>query len=296
MQMLKSPYLKFKKPEPKPNTVDLSFIVTKMAELDTQIQSVGTLKAELQREHDKNQARFKEEHQAKLEELDVKISQTLDAIPPPLPGKNADKVDEEALAQRVLSMVKVPIPKDGVTPVIDTLEIAKAAAKFVKVKVPEIKMPEVKIPEINHADVADRVLELIHTGKKKLSTKHIGDFTDGMEQTLRPIRSLMAGFRGGGDVVTAGSNITITTDTNGKKVITGSAGAGFTPLSATETPNGAITVFTFAAASAQPSFIISDGIWMEATGQDGTVNWTWSVGLKQSTMTIPPNSGIKGIV
>lgn len=74
------------------------------------------------------------------------------------------------------------------------------------------------------------------------------------------------------------------------------AGGGFTALVATETPNGSLTVFTFATAGAQPSFIISDGIWMEATDQGSVVNWTWNAGAKTATLTIPPVSGVKGIV
>lgn len=77
---------------------------------------------------------------------------------------------------------------------------------------------------------------------------------------------------------------------------TPSGGSGFTQLSATETPDGAITVFTFAAASAQPSFIIVDNVWMKATTKSGAVNWTWNAGAKQATLTIPPNEDIVGVV
>lgn len=71
---------------------------------------------------------------------------------------------------------------------------------------------------------------------------------------------------------------------------------GFSTLSSTETPNDIIQVFTFAAATAKPSFIVSDGAMMRATAKDGTVNWTWSNPLKQATMTIPPSDDIVAIV
>lgn len=77
---------------------------------------------------------------------------------------------------------------------------------------------------------------------------------------------------------------------------TPSGGAGFTQLTATETPDGTITVFTFAAASAKPSFIIVDNVWMKATTKSGAVNWTWNAGAKQATLTVPPNEDIVGVV
>ncbi len=79
-------------------------------------------------------------------------------------------------------------------------------------------------------------------------------------------------------------------------VYTPGAGGGFTTLAATETPNANLKIFTFSTATAQPSFIISDGIMMQATAADGTVNWTYVVGTKKATMTIPPTSDILGIV
>ena len=75
-----------------------------------------------------------------------------------------------------------------------------------------------------------------------------------------------------------------------------SGGGGFTLLQATETPNGAITVFTFPSAAAQPNFIVMDNAMMRATTKSGAVNWTWSAGPKQATMTVAPNEDIVAIV
>lgn len=77
---------------------------------------------------------------------------------------------------------------------------------------------------------------------------------------------------------------------------TPTGGTGLTQLSATETPDGSITVFTFPSATAQPSYLIVDNVWMRATTKSGSVNWTWSAGLKQATLSIPPNEDIIGIV
>lgn len=73
------------------------------------------------------------------------------------------------------------------------------------------------------------------------------------------------------------------------------SGGGFTTLSPTETPNGSLTVFTFSAATSQPTFIVSDNAMMQAITKSGTVNWAWNNGAKQATMTIPPVDDIIGI-
>jgi hypothetical protein len=81
------------------------------------------------------------------------------------------------------------------------------------------------------------------------------------------------------------------------EAVTPSTGSGgFTQLSATEIPNGSTTIFTFASASAKPSFVISDNVWLKATTKSGSVNWTWNSGSKQATLSIPPNEDILAIV
>lgn len=75
----------------------------------------------------------------------------------------------------------------------------------------------------------------------------------------------------------------------------GGTGGGFTVLQPTETPNGVRKVFTFSTATAQPTFIVSDNAMTQAVTKSGTVNWTWSSGSKQATMTIPPQDDIVGI-
>lgn len=76
---------------------------------------------------------------------------------------------------------------------------------------------------------------------------------------------------------------------------TPSSSGSFSVRIPTETPNGVRTVFTFSTSTAQPTFIVSDNAMMQATTKSGTVNWTWNAGLKQATMTIPPQDDIVGI-
>lgn len=104
------------------------------------------------------------------------------------------------------------------------------------------------------------------------------------------------------DGVTTVNNVT-TIDFSGATVLDGGggtadviiSGSGLTTLNSTETPNGVITVFTFPAASAQPTFIVSDNALNRATTKAGTVQWTWNGGAKQATMTIPPTDEIFAI-
>lgn len=78
--------------------------------------------------------------------------------------------------------------------------------------------------------------------------------------------------------------------------VTISSGGGFTTLTATETPNSNIKIFTFSGASAQPSYLVVDNVWLQATTAAGTVNWTWNNGTKKATLTIPPNDDIWAVV
>ena len=89
---------------------------------------------------------------------------------------------------------------------------------------------------------------------------------------------------------------TLSRSPDGVVTVAVTGGSGFTTLAATETPNGSTTVFTFSSASAQPSYIVADNVWLRATSAASTVNWTWNSGTKQATLTIPPNDDIYAIV
>ncbi len=78
--------------------------------------------------------------------------------------------------------------------------------------------------------------------------------------------------------------------------LTGGGGGGLTELTATETPNGNLTVFTFAAAAAQPTYIVVDNVWMKAVSKAGTTNWTWNGGTLKATLAIPPTDEIFAFV
>lgn len=95
-----------------------------------------------------------------------------------------------------------------------------------------------------------------------------------------------------------GTNLTTTRSADGVVTVnaSGGAGGGFTALAATEVPNGNRTVFTFATATAQPSYLRVDGLLTKAVSGSGTVNWTWASGPLQATLTIPAQDDIEAIV
>lgn len=93
-------------------------------------------------------------------------------------------------------------------------------------------------------EVAAAVLKEITSGKK-LTVDHI----DGLAVGLAQLKDFLArgGYRGGGDTVAAGTNVTITTDVNGHKTINASGGgSGNAVYGENLTPQGPGTVYTLA--------------------------------------------------
>lgn len=130
------------------------------------------------------------------------------------PGRDAD---EEAIVQKVLRAIPKPQDgKDGVTPAFEAI-----VAAILK------RMPEQK-PAKDGKSV--KVEDIIKELKKSLTVKDI----PGLENELAAQRSQLAGkiygkdtwARGGGDTVAAGTNVTITTNADGAKVINASGGGG----------------------------------------------------------------------
>lgn len=65
-----------------------------------------------------------------------------------------------------------------------------------------------------------------------------------------------------------------------------STGGGFTVLNTTSTVNNSNQAFVFPTATAQPTVIVSDGVWFTATDSNGVVQWSWSGTI--ATLVIPP--------
>lgn len=198
-------------------------------------------------------------------------------------------IDIKAIAAQAATLV--PTPK------IDHAEIAKKAATLVEIKdIDEDALAQkaAALLPVNTPMSLEDMLAKIHEAGISMET------VKGLPKLLRDIQRIKREgggtmMHGGGMTLVAGSNVTLTRNINGTYTVAASS-SGSTPLVATETPNGVLTVFTFTTATAKPSYIFSDNVRLAATSKAGTVNWTWNNGTKKATMTIPPNDDIEGIV
>lgn len=176
------------------------------------------------------------------------------------PGRNGEDavIDIESLIQRIVALI--PTPKDGEDgddAVIDEVSIVKKAAKLVLANLPEPK--PVKIPKIDHEKLAGIVAQQIDEGKIKLKSKHIEDYEDPTKSAEVVLRRFIArgALHGAGDTVKAGTNITLTRNSDGTTTISSSGGSSSSPiLTATGSINDSNTVFTFATT---PAFVVVNG-------------------------------------
>lgn len=226
-----------------------------------------------------------------------------------LKGKDGISPDPKKIVAEVLKNIRQP--KDGETPIIDYQKIAGMVLAMIPTPKDGASVDEngviAKLEERLGASVQSKIETL--QSDKKLNVKMI----DGITEHIVDVMTKHSYSGGGGSALSLlssgslkvqsaqalnfkGSGApTVTIGSNGVTNLDFSGG-GFSKLAATETPDGNILVFTFATASVQPSFLIIDGVWSEATNPDSSVNWTWNAGLKQATLAIPPNKSIKGIV
>lgn len=206
-------------------------------------------------------------------------------------GDPAEPIDLDLLARKVALLI--PRPADGVDG--DPGESADEDAiqarlydKLVQALPPPEKgepgVPGVS-PEIDHEELADTLIEKLKSDKP-LTVEHIGGLKEQMDKYWQQVHKRFASgvVSGGGDSVTAGTNVTITT-VNGRKVISASSGSGFSELTATGTVNGVNAAFTF---TQQPSYIVADGVWMKVNH-----GWTWS--SPTATLTVAPVDTIYGV-
>lgn len=180
-------------------------------------------------------------------------------------------------------------------------ELNKIVSDYLKDKIPtESQIIETVVsmmPEYKQQlqDTPEQIVNKINSTDKKISLNSINGLMEEIQAIKKMIREnrRVGGKSGGGDVVEAGTNITITRDSSGRRVISSTGGSGgFTKLTATGTIDGNNTTFTF---TQEPSFLIVDGIWSEKTNPDSSVNWTWTLATLTAVLTIPPNKSLVGI-
>lgn len=236
-------------------------------------------------EHARNEAARADEHAAKMRELDGVISngkQKINNLKIAARGEPGKHADEKAIEERVLARIPAPEAGEDAEP----SEVAKIVMDMLAAE---------KEDPIDAQVLVDQVIKQI-VDKKVLKKEHVAGLSDDLKRLASQTKPGMGYVHGGGITrLTAGSNITIVKLADGSYRIT-AAGGGFTVLVATEVPNGVRTVFTFAGATAQPTYMRVDGTLTKAVSASGTVNWTWNAELKQATLAVPAQDDIDAIV
>ena len=136
------------------------------------------------------------------------------------PGENAQEVDVEQLVEDILA--KLPVHKE-----IDEEKLIKKVIKAIPQNKASLKIVQESF-ETDPMSVIDEIMKL-PDNKFKLKSSQI----DGLDQTIRAFQSQLArGYlHGGGDTVKAGTNITITKNTDGSKTINSTGGGTGTVIS-----------------------------------------------------------------
>lgn len=217
---------------------------------------------------------------------------------PGTPGRHA-QVDVKTIAREAAKLIPRVNEQEMLERVLQYVPDSETVAQ----RVAEIMPPTQVIHGTDGEDGDDgspdnpaQIIEKIHSLKEPIKIEAIKGLDKFLRNLQRAVQEKAGGkmIHGGGMTIKAGAGQTLTRNTDGTWSLTTTS--GFTSLAATETPNEVLTVFTFSTATAQPSFIIVDNVWMRATTKKGTVNWTWNSGTKKATLAVPPVDEILGIV
>lgn len=236
------------------------------------------------------------------ESLETAVEQ-VKAIKKGDPGEPGKNVDAEAIIRRVLSAIRQP--EDGYSPDVEEIvavvmkhlpkqdgmpsekKILAKVAKMLEEKKSELKIIQKNI-ESDPMAVADAIMSLPE-GKFRLKVGNI----EGLDNIIASLRNQIANGKGGyvhggGDTVRAGSNITLTRNTDGTVTIAAASG-GITILPATGTVNDVNLAFVF---TEKPTQIVINGLsYREASTSGGVAVWTWNAGLLTATLQFPVGAG-----
>lgn len=210
------------------------------------VQELTNMKEEAKQAIDEHISRHEDRMNALNDKID-KATQVLER------AKNIQKGDKGDLPK---AGIDFPIPQDGNTP--DPEDIAPYVVPLVLKALPKIKDGETPIKDVHYFDGEDGddginpdpedVIKLIKE-KQLLRPEHI----EGFHQTVRSLFEQLdkapgrAYLHGGGDTVKAGTNITLTRNSDGTTSISTPGGAGIIYTDTVSgTINGSNKVFTVA--------------------------------------------------
>lgn len=174
-----------------------------------------------------------EEGKDKLENVALDVLEHVKSI---TKGEDGQDADEEEIVERVTQKVRIDIPK------LETKIIATILAQFPRqpsldeeklfkkflAKMPKSKAGLKFIQERIETDPMSVIEKIMQLPEDKFKVKIAN--VEGLDQTIAAFRNQLArGYlHGGGDTVTAGTNVTITTNSQGQKVISAVGGGGVT--------------------------------------------------------------------
>ncbi len=251
----------------------------KLAEVDTMVDTV-----------EETINTFVDESEKELEELKNEVIDKVNSLEPQIgtPGQDGKDADEQKIVQEVVAIIepKIPEPIDiakltkdilSQVPKLDTKKLSQVILKALPENKASLKIIQQKI-EVDPISIIEKILTL--KGKFKLKMENI----DGLSQTISAFQNQLGrGYlHGGGDTVIAGTNITITTNSAGKKVISSSNLS--LVLQTNSTPNGSQALLNLTAGN--NITLADDGfgkITITALTTTGTVT---SVGSSDASITV----------
>lgn len=194
-------------------------------------------------------------------------------------GTDGKDADEEAIVEKIKPLIptKEDILASIKVPKVDKNEIIKKVIEQIPHNQASLKVIQERI-EADPTAIAEKLMAM---PEFKLKVKNI----EGLDATLKLLDRRY--IHGGGDTVSAGTNISLVRLSNGTVQINSTG--GLTILPATGLINDTNQNFIF---TQKPSIIVMNGIsYNDGATTGGVTAWTWNSGTNTATMFSPVGVG-----